>query len=144
MASHRLLVLDDHAWSRHPLRGIFLRMGWDVSVAGTVAEALSLLDTGPEPCCLVLDLGLPDGDGEVVLKQVREKGYKTRVVVATGVVDGERLKTVAGLNPDALLSKPIALTDVWSGDVVCRVCGQPSDDAGRELVTSTAARSSPC
>ncbi|MCA1686160.1 MAG: hypothetical protein LC745_09285, partial [Planctomycetia bacterium] len=68
MALHRLLVVDDHAWSRHPLRGIFNRMGWDVSVAGTVAEGLRFLESEPEPCCLVLDLSLPDGDGELVLR----------------------------------------------------------------------------
>ncbi len=144
MALHRLLVLDDHAWLRHPLRGIFLRMGWDVFVAGTVAEGLRLLDAGPEPCCLVLDLGLPDGDGEVVLKRVRDKGYSTRVVVATGVVDGDRLRAVAGLKPDALLIKPIALTDVWSADVVCRVCGKAPGPVDRDLVTSDAVRSSHC
>jgi len=149
MASHRLLVIDDHAWSRHPLRGIFHRMGWDVRVAGTLAEGLMALETEPEPCCLVLDLGLPDGDGEAVLKRVRDKGYQTRVVVATGVVDGERLRSVSGLSPDALLSKPIDLADVWSGDVVCRVCGQNPGErttapAGDARVTATAAQPSPC
>ena len=94
-----------------------------MSVAGTLAEGLRCLDTEPEPCCLVLDLGLPDGDGEAVLRQVRDKGFRTRVVVATGVVDQGRLKALAELGLDALLTKPIDLADVWSGEKACRVCG---------------------
>jgi DNA-binding response OmpR family regulator len=120
MAGHRLLVVEDQTWSRHPLSGIFGRLGWEVSVAGTVADGLRLLNTQPEPCCLVLDLNLPDGRGEDILQKVRDMGLRTRVVVATGIIDPERKKLVSELAPDALLTKPIVLPDVWTGE--CRVC----------------------
>ncbi len=117
-------------------------MGWDVSVASTVAEGLELLENGPEPCCLVLDLGLPDGQGETLWERLRAKGYKTRVVVATGLVDDDRLRTISSLQPDALLRKPIDLTDVWNHEVVCRVC--PIDPADRAIISATAIQPSPC
>ncbi|MCA1686598.1 MAG: response regulator, partial [Planctomycetia bacterium] len=85
---------------------------------------LRFLESEPEPCCLVLDLSLPDGDGELVLRRLRDRGLRSRVVVATGVVDGKRLESVAALGLDALLTKPIHLADVWGGDKSCRVCGQ--------------------
>src|SRR5947209_6066016 len=61
MVGHRLLVVEDHTTTRDALRAHYERLGWHVDVAGTVAEGLALLDAGPEPCCLILDLVLPDG-----------------------------------------------------------------------------------
>jgi len=95
-------------------------MGWHVTTAKSVAEGLATVEAEPEPCCLILDLDLPDGRGEGVLERVRAKGMKTRVAVCTGSMDAARLTKVADLKPDALLTKPVTLTDVWDG--VCRVC----------------------
>jgi DNA-binding response OmpR family regulator len=87
MAGHRLLVVEDDAATQDALREIYTRQGWHVSVAGTEVQALACLDSEPEPCCLVLDLMLPDGDGSAVLKKVRAKGLRTRVAVCSGTVD---------------------------------------------------------
>src|SRR3954469_19581172 len=111
--NHRLLIVEDDSATREALRGIYTRLGWLVSEAGTVAEALALLDAEPEPCCLILDLMLPDGDGTAVLERVRAKGLKTWVAVGTGTVDLALLRTVALLRPDTMLPKPIRLPDVW-------------------------------
>lgn len=43
------------------------------SAAG-VAEVLALLSGGPAPNGLILDLMLPDGDGEEVLRRVPDVG----------------------------------------------------------------------
>ena len=84
-------------------------------MAATVAEGLDLLD--PPPDCLVLDLMLPDGGGEAILRKVREDDLPTRVVaVTTGSNDPARLAVVKELNPDVLLSKPI------DPSVLLRVC----------------------
>src|SRR4051812_17198958 len=55
----RLLVVDDDPYTRSALHALFTRQGWHVLLAATVAEGLALLD--PAPCCVVLDLNLPDG-----------------------------------------------------------------------------------
>jgi CheY-like chemotaxis protein len=120
MDPHRLLVVDDHEETRLAFRGLFARLGWEVHTARSVDEGLALLETEPEPCCLLLDLDLPDGHGETVLERVREKNLRTRVVVSTGSMDQARLTLVAGLKPDALLTKPITMNDVWHD--FCRVC----------------------
>src|SRR4051794_23230779 len=120
MNGHRLLIAEDDAATRKALRGHYLRLGWQVSEAGTVAEALASLDSEPEPCCLILDLTLPDGDGTAVLERVRAKGHKTRVAVCTGSIDLAQLRAVALLRPDAMLPKPIRLPDVWTEP--CHVC----------------------
>lgn len=128
MARHRLLVVEDHAGVRFAFRGIFSRLGFDVTLTDSLAEGLALIDSGFSPCCLVLDLDLSDGPGELLLERVRQRGLKTRVAVCTGSMDQARLTAVARLKPDALLTKPVTLEDVWDG--VCRVCGGLDDDPG--------------
>ncbi len=115
MSTRRMLVVDDDLISCRALQGIFRRKGWQVAVAATVNEALDLLD--PPPDCVVLDLMLPDGDGETVLRRVREENLPSRVIVTTGCEDSRRLCALASLQPEALLRKPIDLTDV------CNACG---------------------
>lgn len=123
MVGHRFLLVEDHEGTRQAFRGLLTQLGWHVSAAESVRDGLALLESEPEPCCLVLDLDLPDGHGEEVLRRLREKGLRTRVVVCSGSMDDERLRRVAALSPDALLTKPVTLSDVWSG--LCRVCGVP-------------------
>ena len=96
------------------LRKIFTRKGWDVISAMTVAGGLALLD--PPPDCVILDLMLPDGGGEAILRRVRDGKFKTRVAVCTGMIDPARLAVVEGLGPEALMRKPISLVEV------CRIC----------------------
>ena len=56
-----------------------------------------------------LSLMLPDGDGETVLRRVRESKQRTRVAVTTGAGDESRLEAVRRLEQDALLRRPITL-----------------------------------
>ena len=131
MAGHRLLIVEDDSATRQRLRTLFEGKGWDVREAGTVGEALSALNTQPEPCCLILDLVLPDGDGSVVLEKVRAKRLKTRVAVCTGIDDLARLRGVAGLLPDAILAKPITLPAGWVDS--CPICEAERTEPGRGL-----------
>src|SRR3954447_16985431 len=112
----RLLLVEDHQPTRDLLRRMLTLCGWEVLQAATLAEALSLLD--PLPDCLVLDLALPDGDGESLLRQVRIEGLPIRVVVHTGTQDQARLSEVSYMRPDAVTQKPLD-----SAGLRC-ICGQ--------------------
>jgi DNA-binding NarL/FixJ family response regulator len=68
-------------------------------------EGLARLD--PPPDRLVLDLGLPDGDGEAILRRVRAERLPIRIIVHTGMVDPARLSAVSSMRPDAVLPKPL-------------------------------------
>jgi DNA-binding response OmpR family regulator len=69
MGRHRVLIVEDHALTSTSLTRIFARKGWDARMAATVAGGLAALD--PPPDCVVLDLNLPDGDGEAILRTIR-------------------------------------------------------------------------
>jgi DNA-binding response OmpR family regulator len=107
-----LLVVEDDESSRTVWKTIFSRRGWNVSLAGTVAEGLALLD--PAPDFLILDVSLPDGNGSAILRRVREANLKTRVAVTTGESDATRLRAVGQLQPEAIFQKPIDIAGVWS------------------------------
>jgi DNA-binding response OmpR family regulator len=94
----RLLVIDDDPYTRIALNTLFTRQGWQVSLAATVAQGLAFLDLAPH--CLILDLDLPDGGGEAVLREVRTKHHRTRVAVCSGLDDPTRLDRVWKLEPD--------------------------------------------
>jgi len=111
----RMLLVEDHEATRTLLRRLLVLCGWEVSEAGTVAEGLAQLD--PPPDGLVLDLELPDGDGETILRAVRDGHLATRVFVNTGVEEPTRLDSVSELRPDALLHKPI------DSQGLSRICG---------------------
>ena len=117
-----LLIVEDHDLSRRALAKLLERLGWEVRAAASIAEGLELLDQ--EPDCLVLDLMLPDGDGESVLRAVRERHLRTRVVVATGTGDEGRLDAVRGLRPDAILRKPLKV------DELCVACESDRAEPG--------------
>jgi CheY-like chemotaxis protein len=117
-----VLLVEDHNATRNVLARLLSLRGYDVRMAATVAEGIDRL--GCEPDVLVLDLSLPDGRGEEVLRRVRQAGLKTRVVVTTGVDDEERLAAVRALRPDALLLKPVGVSDV------CRACEPAPGPAG--------------
>nr|MCU0510918.1 response regulator [Anaerolineae bacterium] len=58
----RVLVVDDEASIRRFLRAALTMHGYKVFEVGTFREALGrILDDRPD--LIILDLGLPDGDG---------------------------------------------------------------------------------
>ncbi|MEX0731463.1 MAG: response regulator transcription factor [Aquisalimonadaceae bacterium] len=63
---------------------------------------------------LVLDLGLPDGDGLVAARQVRqEHGFKVGIIMVTarGQIE-DRIAGLAGASADAYLVKPVNLREL--------------------------------
>ena len=111
---HAIVLVEDHDTTRRVLARLLSLKGWQVRTAATVAEGLDLLES--EPDCVITDLMLPDGEGEAVVRRVRDSGLPTRVVVTTATGDEARLERVRRLKPDGVLRKPIDL------DEVCRLC----------------------
>src|SRR4051812_27801718 len=116
-----VLIVEDDAGTRAALEAVFLRQGWSTSSAATVAEGLEMLALRPR--CLVLDLTLPDGRGEAILRKVREDNSPvTPVVVVTGVDDPIRVGDLARLRPDLVLFKPM------DAGAVSRLCEVAADE----------------
>ncbi len=107
----RLLIVEDDVSMRTVWQMVFAQRGWDVVVASTLAEGLASLD--PPPDYLILDLRLPDGGGEEILRKVKDARLATRVAITTGIDDADQLKIARGLMPEAWFEKPVNISDVW-------------------------------
>lgn len=107
-----VLIVEDDPATGKALRRLFRLKGWSVTLATTVADALESLT--PPPYFILLDLMLPDGDGEDVLRRVRDENIPCRVGVCSGTNDVARLARVRDMGPDAIFQKPINF------DAVCR------------------------
>ena len=106
-----LLIVDDDASFRTRLARAMEKRGFEVSVAESVAEGLSLARGAP-PAFAAVDLRLEDGNGLDVVEAIRELRPDSRVIVLTGY--GAIATAVAAVKIGAIdyLSKPADADDV--------------------------------
>ncbi|HRD47441.1 MAG TPA: ActR/PrrA/RegA family redox response regulator transcription factor [Caulobacter sp.] len=106
-----LLVLDDDAALRTRLGRALEQRGFEVRLAGSVAEALEAVRASP-PAFAVLDMRLDDGTGLKVVQAVRDARPESRVVMLTGY--GNIATAVAAVKAGAVdyLAKPADADDV--------------------------------
>jgi DNA-binding response OmpR family regulator len=104
--NERILIIDDDAVVRDVVRTALERDGYLVLAAGDGREGLAL-SAARSPALIVLDLGLPDMAGEVVLREVRRRSDVPLIVLsAKGRMD-ERVHGL-GLGADDYLPKPFS------------------------------------
>ena len=106
MSRPTVLVVEDDAGLRLALEHGLAAEGFDVAVAGDAATACALA-ADERPDLVLLDWGLPDGDGRSACLRVREVCPEARIVMLTGRSDGQRDAHEAGAV--AFLTKGIAL-----------------------------------
>jgi DNA-binding response OmpR family regulator len=107
----RVLLVEDNSELVALLRKGLGQAGLAADTVGTVADALHVLST-IRYVAIVLDLGLPDEDGLILLRDLRRRGDSTPVLVLTardGVDD-----RVTGLREgaDDYLPKPFAMEEL--------------------------------
>jgi two-component system response regulator TctD len=128
--SMRLLVVEDNADLAELLRKGLDAVGLSSDVVNTAGDARAALTT-TRYSAVVLDLGLPDGDGLGVLREIRERKDATPVLVLTarsGVRD-----RVTGLRSgaDDYLVKPFAFEELVAR--VQALLRRPGDLLGQTL-----------
>jgi DNA-binding response OmpR family regulator len=106
----RIMVVEDDGPSRRSLERLFRLNGADVVTACSVEGALAELHWRPN--WVVLDLHLPQGEGEDILRAIRDRELPIRVAVVTGSADRARLVALQELEPDCVLIKPIQFSSL--------------------------------
>lgn len=116
----RCLIVEDHDKAAKALKALIIHgIDWGATVAPTLAEARAYLSECPD--AVLLDLTMPDGDGEDLIDDIRDRCPGCRIVVVTGLVPGARMDAVAARGPHAIVQKP------YYPDVLLDAVRGPSD-----------------
>jgi PAS domain S-box-containing protein len=106
----RLLLVDDHADTRHVLTRLLTKCGHEVASSDSAQGALELLESGQFDA-LISDIGLPDGSGyELVRAAKRKQPIKGVALSGFGTEEDIRRSSEAGF--DYHLTKPIDFPDL--------------------------------
>jgi DNA-binding response OmpR family regulator len=105
-----VLVVEDEREIRDLLRRYLERAGLPVLTVAGGAEAIRMLNEGSARLVL-LDLGLPDVDGEEVLRAARAAGEVPVIVLTARSAAEDRIRGLA-LGADDYVTKPFSPTEV--------------------------------
>ncbi len=107
----KLLLIEDTPALADLTRDALSRAGFSVDLAASLSEAELIVAAAP-PDVIVLDLGLPDGDGRDLLKRLRRGGSGVPVLVVTA--RGGLNDRIEGLDggADDYMVKPAAPAEI--------------------------------
>lgn len=108
----KILLVEDDAALRGALEELLCREGYDVIKASNVSSARSVLNS--EVDLIMLDVGLPDGDGVSLCRQWRDEGVETPILFLTA--KDEELDVVRGLDAGGndYVTKPFRMQELLS------------------------------
>lgn len=111
---HHILIIEDEPPIRRFLKASLSNEGYRISEAASGDEGLRMASTQP-PDLVILDLGLPDLDGQDVLKRLRE-WYKSPIIILSAR-DQEAQKVKAlDSGADDFVTKPFGI-----GELLARI-----------------------
>jgi two-component system KDP operon response regulator KdpE len=108
----RILVVDDEPAILSFLRPALEANGFEVAAAMTAGEATKRI-AGERPEIVVLDLGLPDGDGKDVIRQVRQWSDVPIVVLSAREREAEKIEAL-DLGADDFVNKPFGVGELMA------------------------------
>lgn len=105
-------MVEDDPGLRQVLELMLGKLGCAVISEGDGERAMQRLTTlSPAPDLILTDLSLPGLDGYGLLRAVRQKYPGSPVVFVTGH-QGENLTGRGDIRPDAILQKPVGMTEL--------------------------------
>ncbi len=110
----RILVVEDDKQIRLFMQSALSVEGFDVSTAVSVSEAQALLLHKP-PEIVLLDLGLPDGDGASLVSHIRQHSNIPIIIVSARHAETEKIGLLDA-GADDYLVKPFSV-----GELLARI-----------------------
>lgn len=114
MSGLRILVVDDEPAIIRFLKPALEANGYVVATAASVAEAIKAI-AAQAPDVVVLDLGLPDGDGKEVIRKVRGWSQAPIIVLSARDREAEKIESL-DLGADDYVNKPFGV-----GELLARI-----------------------
>ena len=104
-----ILVIEDEPPIRRFLRTTLGAQGYDLVEAGTAKEGL-LQASSRNPDVVIVDLGLPDGDGVEVIKHLREWSDVPIIILSARGSDADKVRGLDA-GADDYLTKPFSMSE---------------------------------
>jgi two-component system, OmpR family, KDP operon response regulator KdpE len=108
----RILVVDDEPGILRFLRAALIANDFEFESARSVQEATKYI-ASHVPDLIVLDLGLPDGDGKDVIRQVRKWSDVPIIVISARDREPEKIEAL-DLGADDFVSKPFRIGELMA------------------------------
>ena len=127
----RLLLIEDDADLRASIVASLAANGHAVREAGTARDGIAAWASS-RPDLILLDLGLPDGDGRDVIARVRRDAPTPILVLSARHQEHDRVEAL-DLGADDYLTKPFGVTELLARvrALLRRAAGPAADAAGR-------------
>ncbi len=109
-----VLVVDDEKQIRNLLRLYLEKNDFDVVEADSCAEGIRQF-AGTKPAIVLLDLGLPDGDGRTLLEVIRERGDTPVIILSVRDAESDIMELLDA-GADDYLTKPFGV-----GELIARM-----------------------
>lgn len=112
--SRRVLLVEDDRVLRSSLRESLSVEGYEPITAASLAEARALLKhakPGENIELVVLDLGLPDGDGQSLLADLKRNGNMPVIVISAREAEGQKIQLL-DQGADDYLVKPFGIGEL--------------------------------
>jgi two-component system KDP operon response regulator KdpE len=111
MSAGHILIVDDEPAIRRLLRAGLATQGYEIAEAGSLAEARTVLAKAP-PDLVILDLGLPDGNGLDLLVEWRASGLELPIVILSSRTDETGIVAALDLGADDYVTKPFGIQEL--------------------------------
>ena len=107
---YKVLIIEDERNIRHFVKTILMTNGYQIVEAKTAAEGkMAFMSHSPD--VVILDLGLPDGDGMDFLKLVR-KEFTTPIIVLSARTDEKDKVAALDLGANDYITKPFGTAEL--------------------------------
>ena len=111
---HKILIVEDDKYIINFISMSLKKEDYDFVIAKTCGEANALFYAN-RPDMIILDLGLPDGDGIEIIKNVREISKIPIIVVSARQEEEEKIQAL-DLGADDYVTKPF-----YMGELLARI-----------------------
>ena len=101
----KILLVEDEQSIAQPLKTLLETQGWTIHLVSTVAQALSDISQYHFDAA-IMDLGLPDGNGQQVCCEIAKTHHRTAILVLTARNDEDTVVHALAQGADDYISKP--------------------------------------
>lgn len=109
---NQALIIDDDSQIRKLLRLFLTNHNFEIHEADSCASGINQF-VGQKPGIVLLDLGLPDGNGRDVLQMIRERGDTPVIILSVADTEAE-ITELLDMGADDYVTKPFGIGELMA------------------------------